>query len=248
MNEKTLSGAGLTLEQAKVYLCLLEGGLMPVKAIASKTSVGRALIYKILKQLMVLRLVEQRDDIGKITLFLPTHPLRIKEMIANKKSEFEETEKSFGSFYGKLVSDFNMLSGKPSVQFLEGLDGLQKVYDDILDINQDIRVISSPEQDREHALDLIREQIRKQKTMNIRTKAITPLGNQKVATPIEEDAQHLITRKSVPIEKLNIPAQIIIYGDKVAVTNFKETVITVLIESKYISETFVKMFEYIWNH
>lgn len=38
------------------------------------------------------------------------------------------------------------------------------------------------------------------------------------------------------------------YGDKVAITNFKESIITVLVESKYIAETFRIMFDYIWNH
>lgn len=51
----------------------------------------------------------------------------------------------------------------------------------------------------------------------------------------------------MPAEKLNIPAQVIVYGDKVAITNFKESMITVAVESKYIAETFRLMFEYMWD-
>ena len=46
---------------------------------------------------------------------------------------------------------------------------------------------------------------------------------------------------------MNIPAQVIVFGDKVAITNFKESIVTVLVESKYIAETFQIMFEYMWE-
>ncbi|KKU70610.1 MAG: hypothetical protein UX94_C0003G0004 [Parcubacteria group bacterium GW2011_GWA2_47_21] len=62
-----------------------------------------------------------------------------------------------------------------------------------------------------------------------------------------EDEKYLITRKIVPKDELHIPAQIIIYGEKVAITNFKEGFINVLMESKYIADTFRIMFEYMWN-
>ena len=134
------------------------------------------------------------------------------------------------------------------MQFFEGVEGLKKIYDDILSIGQEIRVISSPiEEGRKEILHLIREQIQKQVAQNIKTKAITPIGHQEIATPVAEDEKYLITRKIVPKDELHIPAQIIIYGEKVAITNFKEGFINVLMESKYIADTFRIMFEYMWN-
>lgn len=249
MNEKLLTSIGLSLEQAKIYLFLLENGLSPVKIISARTGIGRAFIYKILSQLAKLDLVESRDDLGKITLFAPKHPKKIKDMISQKRSEFEDIGKNIELLYGKMASDFNLLSGKPNVQFFEGVDGIKSVYGDIIETGKDIHVISSPiDEGRTEVLHLIREQIQKQVANQISIKAITPIGSQEIATPISEDETHLITRKQIPAEKLNIPAQIIIYGDKVAITNFKEQIITVVVESKYIQETFKIMFDYIWNH
>lgn len=249
MNEKVLTDAGLTIGQAKIYLFLLGNGLSSAKQISAKTGTGRALTYKILKGLASLGLAEERDDIRKISLFGPGHPEKLKKLLEYKQYSAIEAGKQFDSIYGKLASDFNLLLGKPNVQFLEGLSGLKTIYDDILEVNQDIQIISSPINEREEALDLIREQINKQKEQNIKTKAITPVGIQReYATPNDKDEHYLITRKPVPAGKLKIPAQIIMYGDKVAITNFKESIITVLVESKYIAETFRIMFDYIWNH
>lgn len=248
MDEKILMNIGLSGDQAKVYLFLVKNGMTPAKGIATKTGLGRALAYKVLGQLTALGLAEKRENVGKIALFFPTHPQKVKEMITAKKVETEKSIASFDSAYNLLASDFNMLLGKPNVQFFEGVEGLQRVYDDILEVGEEIKIVSSPiDEHRDKTLHLIREQIKKQVAQNIRTKAITPHGGQEYATPVAEDEKWLITRKVVPAEKLHIPAQIIMYGDKVAITNFKENILTILIESRYIAETFRIMFEYIWE-
>lgn len=248
INEKILSDSGLTQDQAKIYLFLLENGMANAKSISLKTGLGRALTYKVIDQLIASNLVEKRD-VGKIARFFPSHPQAIKSMAETRKRESAAASESLNTVFGSLASSYNMLLGKPNIQFHEGVEGIERIYEDILETGQDIFLISSPiEEGREGVLHLIKEQIEKQVAKNIRTKAITPIGGQKTATEITEDEKNLITRKEIPAEKLHIPAQIIIYGDKVSITNFKEGMISVIIESKYIHETFKKMFEYIWSH
>ena len=212
MNEKILTDSGLSKEQAKIYLFLLENGLAPAKVIAAKTGIGRALAYKVLEQLITLGLAEKREDIGKVARFFPAHPKRLQELLAARKERTEEAFQAMEKVSGQFASLFNMLSGKPSVQFHEGVAGLQKVYDDILDVGEDIFIISSPiNEGRQEVLPIIREQIKKQIAQKIRTRAIPPLADgQTLATPVAEDEKHLIMLKAVPAEILIIPAQIII--------------------------------------
>jgi sugar-specific transcriptional regulator TrmB len=249
INETILTECGLSQEQALIYTYLLKNGLSPAKIISLKTNLGRPLVYKVLEQLIELNLVEKRDDIGKVSLFFPKHPKGIQELLETKKQHVSRAFSEFGNILGKLSSEFNSLNGKPNVQFYEGIEGIKYTHNDILETNQNILVISSPiHEGRQEVLHLIKEQIDKQIEKNIHTKAITPhTDGQIIATPIEEDTQYLITRKKVPADRLKIPAQIVIYGDKVAITNFKESYLTVVIESKYITETFRIMFEYIWS-
>lgn len=248
INEKILTQIGLTIEEATIYNFLLQNGVATAKVISVKTGIGRALTYKILDQLVAKELVRKREDLGKVALFSPAHPEQLKKTAEARKAQAEETIRSLAESYGSLASSYNLLNGKPNVQFFEGINGLRRVYDDILDVGQNILVVSAPiDEGRKEVLHLIREQIEKQAAQNIRTRTINPTGNHEPATQIFEDEKYLITRKRVPTEKLPLPAQIIIYGDKVAITNFKEGLITVAIESKYIRETFEKMFEYIWN-
>lgn len=249
ISEKILVDAGLSSEQALIYTYLLNTGVSNAKVISSKTGIGRTLTYKVIDQLIAMELVEKRDATNKIAMFFPKHPQKLKDLIDKKNSEARIASENLAYIFTDLSSSYNLLLGKPNVQFYEGEQGLKNVYNDILEIGEDIMVISSPiEEGRQNVLHLIREQIEKQVAKNIKTKAITPLGGQKIATQITDDEKFLISRKEIPKEKLHIPAQIIVYGDKVAITNFKESMITVVMESKYINETFRRIFDYIWNH
>ncbi|MDO8623940.1 MAG: helix-turn-helix domain-containing protein [bacterium] len=249
INEKSLEACGLTPEQGKIYLFLLQNGMAPAKGISLKTGIGRPLTYKILERLIELGLVEKRENVGKVTFFSPRHPKRLKELADKRKEEAEHSTSDLQSALGLLMSQFNALQDKPNIQFYEGVEGIKKVYGDILETGEDILVVSSPiHEGRQDVLHLIKEQVQKQAAQNIKTRAITPHHDAKItALPIGEDEKHLITRKQVPAEKLNIPAQVIVYGDNVAITNFKESLITVAVESKYIAETFRLMFEYMWE-
>lgn len=250
MNEKILIDCGLTPEQAKIYIYLIENGFSPAKVISAKTGIGRALTYKVLDQLSRANLVEKREDIGKIALFGPGHPQKVTEMLETRRKKLEEVSHDASQVINVLSSQYNALVGKPNVQSFEGVEGMKKVHEAILSLGKDISVISSPISfpSREDILLLIEEQVKKQVKNNIHTRAITPRSEvQKERLVAEKDIQNLIERKVIPANKLNLPAQIIIFGDKVAITNFKESLITVIIESKNITETFQTIFEYLWS-
>lgn len=249
IDTKILTDIGMSEDQATIYLFLLENGTCSAGNISKKANIGRAQTYKVLGQLASLELVESRNDIGKIELFSALHPSSIKSRVEKQMDLLENAYSNLKRDYGVLSTKYNVLKSRPSVQFYEGLEGLKVIYGDILDVNKDIAIISSPiNEDRDDVLDFIREQINLQVAQNIHTKAITPIGTQKrFATPLGHDAKYLITKKEIPADVLNIPAQIILYGDKVAITNFKDSLISILIESKYINETFKHIFNYMWN-
>ena len=247
MEEKILKDCGLSEDQTHVYLYLLKNGLSTAKNISTKTGTGRALVYKVLEQLINIGLAERRDNLGKIVHFLPSHPQKIKEFTEQKIKTLDHTTLLLNQIFGSLSSEYNLLFGKPNVQYSEGQEGLAHIYDDIIETGKDILLITSPvHKEPDNIKVLISKQIKRQIENNIHTKAITP-ATQLMRTK-EEDEKELRERKVVATQDLNIPAQVIIYGDKVAITNFKEEIINVVIESKYIKETFEKMFEYIWNH
>ena len=149
-----LEKSGLTPDQAKIYSFLLSNGLSPAKLISKQTSIGRALTYKVLDQLIELDLAEKRENLGKITMFFPKHPSKIKDLVEKEKTAANEAISMLSKVMPSLSSNYNLLFGKPNVQFYEGIKGLNLIYDDILENNQNISIISSPtiDEDRKEVL------------------------------------------------------------------------------------------------
>ena len=63
---------------------------------------------------------------------------------------------------------------------------------------------------------------------------------------MEKDKTRNVTRRTIP-EGFLIPSQIIIYGDKVSITDFKGGLIITIIENPAVRETFEKMFDYMFD-
>lgn len=249
IDEKVISNVGLTPEQAKIYLFLLDNGLSNAKVISSKTGIGRALVYKVLDQLIDMGLVEERIDLGKISLFGAKHPNSLKIHLEKQKNEFEQSLEVFNKQYGLLASKYNALSGKPNIQFLEGVAGLQIMYDDILYEDKDIRLIRSLLDHKDEVItSLLRKHMKKQVSQGIKVKMIGPIREDlEIEETKKRDQERLVERRIITKNFL-IPSQVIIYGNKVAITDFKGEVVTTVIENPDVRETFEKMFDFMFEN
>lgn len=241
--------SGLTSDQAIIYETLIKQGQMPASKITLKTGIKRGMVYKTLDLLAQMKLIEKIENKDKVTTFRPNHPSALSELIESNLQKINQTKSAIESVLGNMSSDFNLLSGKPNVRFFEGMKGIESLYEDINREKKDIKLIRSPfDNDREGFDDLIGEQIKKQIKYGINTKAITPLMHDSVETTTKFDKERLTERRFVSKEDLMIPAQIIIYGEKVAITSFKEHLMTTIIQNSDVKETFEKIFEFMWKN
>lgn len=238
--------AGLTSDQALIYEIFMKNGIMPARKMSLISGLKRPFCYKVIDQLLAFGLIEKIDK--KVALFTPTHPSRLADLISKKQESLDIAKQSINSVLGNLVSDYNLYSGKPNVRFFEGIAGVEAVYDDILLEKKNILLFRSPFDSDQPALEkLVMKQIEKQVEAGIHTKAITPLVEDSIKTAIALDEKKLVTRCLVPKDLFMIPAQVIVYGDKVAITSYKDFFVTSIIQNPDIAETFSIMFNFIWN-
>jgi len=134
--EEILKGANLTSDQAKIYEVLLKGGVMPASKASLRAGLKRGLGYKVIEQLVSLGLVEKIDK--KVALFAPNHPSKLKELLQKKEDELKSAESSLSGMLGQMVSDYNLTTGKPNVQFFEGEEGVRRCVEDSLYSKEEI--------------------------------------------------------------------------------------------------------------
>lgn len=246
MYEKFLTEAGLSKEQALVYETLLKSGLMPASRISQNTAIKRSLVYKILDQLISTGLVEKRDTIGKITLFFPAHPSKIKELLAIRQEEIKTAEASLGGVLGKLTSDFNLLSGKPNVQFFEGIEGFIKVAEDSLTSGEEICQYIDIDTVTREVSNIDDMYIKKWHKRNT-PKRIIYRESPTLVKEIEFLKSYNAAARSIPTpDTWNTVVQI--YDNKVSYVSFKgDKKIGIIVEDPHIYQMHKMLFEQTWN-
>ncbi|MEI7463422.1 MAG: helix-turn-helix domain-containing protein [Candidatus Taylorbacteria bacterium] len=248
MSNKLLEQIGLTGEQARVYSCLVSSGTLQARKIASESMINRSLVYRILKQLIEFGLIIENSSPGSVSTFTALHPSKLHAIVKRKEDDLKIADQALHEAISSLGSQFNLTNGKPSVRFYEGLDGWKILHKDILHTKENIMLIRSPMDNNTNDLKLITGKNRAEmKAAGISIKLIVPIKNTPSSIDPKEDKHYLIERKRIPREDLNNPAQVVIYGNKVALTSFRNSMITTIIEDSDIATTFRMFFDVLWN-
>lgn len=244
MYETLLQQLGLTDDQITIYETLLKTGAIKVSKLVQQTPFKRVLVYKLLNDLTALGLVEKDERSEKVTLFKPAHPVSLQQLVEEREKQIKTIKKVLDHTLPALVSDFNLISGKPNVRFFEGKEGIIKVYEELLNERAPIDSIEDKGEMAEFIADYFPAFIKKRVERGIFNRVINPTGN-----PINKtDDKELRETRSIDVKKYPLSMDIKIVKNKVALVTFKkDSAIGVLIDHPEIAENFRLIFEYMWN-
>jgi HTH-type transcriptional regulator, sugar sensing transcriptional regulator len=246
-----IAAAGLSREQAVVYETLLKLGTVPAshltKGIPVSSALSRPLVYKVLEELVGLDLAEKHDIEGKVATFTAKHPLALKDVLAKRQASIEEAAEKLGGAVGKLISTFNLLSGKPGVQFFEGMNGMRAVLQDALSSTTpiyaflDIAQVSQelPNVSREFGEERVRRKIVK------RNLSLDTPENRKLVDVGYHD--EFTEERLIPWNLAPVGASMQIYENKISYLTFGTQKIGVIITDPHITQMHRGLFEALWN-
>lgn len=174
MYEESLQQTGLSKDQAAVYEILIQNGPQPARAVHQKSTLSRPLAYKVLDELIALGLVEKNDPPGKVSRFCAAHPLKLKEIADKRFEQAQGAKVAIEGTLGKLISDFNLQSGKPGVRFFEGIEGVREVLWDSLNATETIYTYADMETVDHYGTELNEEYVRARIKKGIAKKILMP--------------------------------------------------------------------------
>lgn len=122
---------GTTQKEMETFLKLLELGAQPVSVIAKHMGSPRSTMYLVLEKLKEIDLVEDFERSG-IKYFKCIPVREIGDIINAKKRNLDQTEKILEDKLEELNALENKLSITPKVRFLEGKEGVSKMYEQVL--------------------------------------------------------------------------------------------------------------------
>lgn len=237
----TLQNYGFSEKEAKVYLTVLELGTSIASTIARRAEVNRATTYTILNSLKREGIVNEisKEDIKYYSVISPEILLK----------QLEQKYESFKEKVPELLALVNKFWNKPRIQFFEGLEGMKKMYKDQLSSKTDLRAF------------MWRQEINKKLSeylVNIfipnRVKswilALVILSDSPENRVYDKKSDKVLLKKSMIIDdpNFNIPDEVLIYDDKVALSLYTDNdMCGIIIHSTKFFETMKSIFDFIWN-
>jgi sugar-specific transcriptional regulator TrmB len=243
-----LQEVGFSEKEEIVYNVLLNSGQLGIGAILKQVPYKRGDLYNILYDLRDKGVIEQTIKNSRINFKLKD-PYSLVQYVEQQKNRAEQASSIVDAVLPELFEKYNLLSEKPSVTYLEGNEGIQKVYDMVNNSgdkeNLLMRSIFDNDDPEEQAL--IDKQKAKQRELGIKTRFLSPLTEKTKKRIYEDDAFFLVERRIMQKSRFSLPAQIRIWANTVAIISMRKTKIITVIENKDIADTFRIIFEYMWK-
>jgi sugar-specific transcriptional regulator TrmB len=225
-----LKSAGLTDNEAKIYLALLETGPTLAGRISRKTGLHRRTVYDTTEMLI------KKGLIGYILqnhrrLFSAVNPDRILGILQEKQNILLPVVTELKERFGKTKE-------KEETNFYKGKEGIKTVFEDQLNYSE-ILILGASARVYDVLPFYVHWYEKKRKSKKVRARIITQDKNFKVKG--FADVRYLP-------EKYSNPLSVNVYGDNVAIFLWqKETPFAIVIQNKDIAEGYRNYFELMWK-
>ncbi|MEM4271202.1 MAG: helix-turn-helix domain-containing protein [Candidatus Pacearchaeota archaeon] len=226
----TLIKLGLTEQESKVYLSLLELGPSLAGQISRKTGIHRRNIYDITERLTEKGLISAITKNNR-KVFEAVNPNKFLSILKEKERELEESLPELQKLYEKTKE-------KQETNFYKGQEGLKSVFQDQLEDNKEILILGASQSAFEILPFYFKwyDLERKKKKIKARIIASEPLKKKIPSAKI----------RYIPQKYAN-PLAINIYKDKVAIILWKKEPLAIVIKEKEVAESYKKYFELTWK-
>jgi sugar-specific transcriptional regulator TrmB len=226
-----LKAAGLTDNESKVYLALLDLGPSLAGQISRKTGLHRRTVYDVTEMLIKKGLVGYILKNNR-RLFQASNPKRIMEILDEKRDFLSPVIAGLSEKFSAVTQE------KEETNFYKGREGLKTVFEDQLEAKEILILGASPK-----AYEVLKfyfkwyDKARKQKKIRARIIA----SDKKIKGIALSDIRYLP-------EKYSNPVSVNIYGDKVAIILWaSEEPLAIVIKNREIALGYRNYFEVMWK-
>lgn len=234
--QETLQYLGLSDKEAKVYVALLQLGTGSVPAISVRAGTKRPTTYLILEELRKRGLATLLPRKNKALYSAQSPELLLEEQ--------EEKEEMIRLNLPELMAIYNAKKEKPKVVYYQGEENIIKLYDEVYKEKEIMfygSIGSIPRAIYKH----IEKQLEIVRQGNHMVREI--LQAEEKSIEFSKIGSHDNHKIKIVDEKLQLPTDNIIFGNKVAIMTYKDEPMAVVIESSDVAATYRSMFEMVWN-
>src|SRR3989344_1732171 len=240
-----LQHLGLSENEARVYMAMLELGSSVVVEISRKSGINRPTTYVQIESLKKKGLVSTQTK-GKKQYFIAESPDKLEYLIDSQLKTVEDKKIELNNYLPELLNLFNTSGQRPHVKFFEGKEGVLALQKEFLKTDQTtIYGITSLDNVFEVFPEFENTYIKRRVQKKIPSKTIYTSAKGSILK--ESDESSLRESKYIEPDKLPLGVDITIFKDKIAIVTLKGKISGTLIEDKEVADSFRSIFELVWS-
>lgn len=252
MPRTVLKNLGLTDNEIKIYLTSLALNHAPVSIIAKKCGIKRTSAHTIIEKLAKKGFLTSFNK-KNIKYFSAIDPEIIVDKCKENAQNANNMLKRIEYILPVLANLKSTYQNKTKLKFFEGFDGIKGLFNDALHDNEVIKAIMQVEDFSEELLKFLENEYFPKRSLNKAKlgKSIF-LSNKK-----DNDYLHKLKNilgesegdiKKISLQKLSLNVSFQLYSNKVAIySTGKDDLGGILIENEKIYNTFLAIFDFIWD-
>jgi len=238
METEALEGLGLTRNEARVYVTLLEVGKSHIGQISEKTRMHRRTIYDCLERLIDRGLVSFVLE-GKTRFFIAVNPSKLKDMAEEKEAKIEQ-------ILPKLLSIAKKSKEKTEVNVYSGKEGLKNVMEDLIKSKPKMWLSLTSAAKARQAFPIYLDQFHEKRVKEKIFLKIVFAKNEGIMKRAKELKKTKLTEVKFTNFEYVMPISIWIYNDKISFLLW-DSETGIIIRNKETSDSFRHYFELIWR-
>lgn len=230
INESVLLDFGLTPNESKIYLCLIDLGPSLAGRISRKTGIHRRNVYDSIERLIQKGLVGYIQQNNR-NLFQASNPNRFLDIV-------KEKENLILPIVSELMNKYNKTLDKEETNFFKGKDGIRSVLQDQLNFKEVLILGANPK-----AGEVMQFYFNWYNKTRVKNKIkLRIISHDKWFSKLPLSEVRLFPQKYAN------PLAINIYGDKTAIILWsKKAPMAIVIRSKEVSDGYRKYFDFLWK-
>lgn len=242
-----LSSLNLDEFSSKIYEYLLQSGEQKPGTISKVLDIKRPTAYKALYNLEDLGLIGRNMDLPEVH-FRAKGPQQLKLLIEKQRKKVDKLWNNYLEILPAMTELYEQNYTAPIIQTLFGLTGLKQIHIEIETTAKEVLLIRSViDRLDEKVTEEIDRHVAKRGEIGIRTKILTPALHTTNATLQKYPGIPGREMRFVDQEKLGIETQIMLYNNKIVITNYRNELVSLIIQQEHIFNSFKQIFENLWD-
>lgn len=244
-----IQALGFHESEAKAYLTLLQTGTTTASVLAKRMGIKRPAAHYTLSQLYERQVVTRIEKNG-VFHFTPDPPERLINLLEHQQQSIEHQKSSITQIMGDLNKLSNPYSATPKVKFFEGVDGVIRLFEDVL--QPEVKTLYGAlkkDQNTHPEIDTYLSEHYIPKRIELGSNAYM-LFNDTPETRAYQDSDEETNRTTLLVSPSDFPFDTCChcYQNKLVFYNYLlDNTFGVMIESSNVNQTFLSFFRIMWN-